>query len=98
ADLAIGVPNKETPAGVPRSGAVIVIYGSANGLTTTDPSKPAPQFWSQNTAGVSGVSEAADTFGSALAAGDFIKDGFSELAGGVPGEDIEGDTCDADTG
>src|SRR5215510_6802240 len=28
ADLAVGVPNKETPAGVSRSGAVIVIYGS----------------------------------------------------------------------
>jgi hypothetical protein len=95
--LAVGVPNKETPAGVPRSGAVIVIYGSANGLTTTDSSKPAPQFWSQNTDGVSGVSESADTFGSALAAGDFNQDGFSDLAIGVPGEDIES-AGDPDTG
>ncbi len=39
ADLAIGVPGEETPAGVPASGAVNVIYGSRNnGLTTTDSS------------------------------------------------------------
>src|SRR5581483_1330836 len=88
ADLAIGVPDEDTPAEVENSGAVIVIYGSANGLTATDPTKPASQFWSQNSPGVPGTSEDGDHFGSALAAGDFNGDGFSDLAIGSAGEDI----------
>jgi hypothetical protein len=86
ADLAIGVPGEETPSGVPSSGAVIVIYGSASGLTATDPNVPASQFWSQNATGVPGTSEAGDGFGSALAAGDFNDDGFSDLAIGAPAD------------
>jgi hypothetical protein len=88
ADLAIAVPYYDTPANVANSGAVIVTYGSANGLTATDTSVPASQFWSQNTTGVNGTSEAGDHFGSALAAGDFNGDGFSDLAIGVSGEDV----------
>jgi hypothetical protein len=56
-------------------------------LTTTNPAVPASQFWSQNSPGVPGTSEAGDRFGSALAAGDFNGDGFSDLAVGIPGED-----------
>jgi len=88
ADLAVGVPGEETPAGVPGSGAVNVIYGSATGLTATDPTVPAPQFWSQNSPGVPGTSREGDGFGSALAAGDFNDDGFSDLAIGVPNKDL----------
>ena len=62
ADLAIGVPREDTPVGVVDSGAVIVIYGSANGLTTTDPTVPAAQFWSQNSAGIRGTVKADDEF------------------------------------
>jgi hypothetical protein len=49
-DLAIGAPNEgvfdRINFGSPHAGAgaVTVIYGSANGLTTTDPSTHAPQF------------------------------------------------------
>ncbi len=87
-DLAIGIPNEDTPAGTTDSGAVIVIYGSANGLTTTSSTVPAAQFWSQNATGVPGPSQAGDHFGAALASGDFNGDGFSDLAVGVPGKNI----------
>lgn len=90
ADLAIGVPGKNTPASVENSGAVVVIYGSAGGLVapTTTGGTPRVQFWSQNASGVPGTSEVGDFFGSALASGDFNGDGVSDLAIGVPGEDI----------
>jgi hypothetical protein len=84
ADLAVGVPGEETSSSQPDSGAVNVIYGSANGLTATDANVPPAQFWSQNSDGVPGGSEAGDGFGSALAAGDFNDDGFSDLAIGAP--------------
>jgi FG-GAP repeat len=90
ADLAIGVPGEDTPAGTGQSGAVNIIYGSANGLTGNG-SVPTPRFFSQNAAGVPGDgSEPNDFFGAALAAGDFNRDRFSDLAIGVPFEDVEG--------
>jgi len=89
ADLAIGVPEEDT-GGAEDAGAVNVIYGSASGVTATDSNVPAPQFWSQNSTGISGSSEAGDRFGTALASGDFNGDGFSDLAIGVPGENVSG--------
>jgi hypothetical protein len=86
-DLAIGVPQEDIGA-IKDAGAVNVIYGSAAGLTATDPSVPASQFWNQDSAGVPDRAEANDHFGTALAAGDFNHDGFSDLAVGVPGEDL----------
>ena len=86
ADLAIGVPGKNIPATELDTGAVIVIYGSATGLTAAgDTNIPASQFWAQNSADVPGASEEGDRFGSALAAGDFNGDGKSDLAVGAPG-------------
>jgi hypothetical protein len=62
ADLAIGVPN-ESVGSASLAGAVHVLYGSfANqGLTTTG-----AQFWTQNSPGVPGASQAFESFGSAL--------------------------------
>ena len=89
ADLAIGVPGEDIGT-IANAGAVNVIYGSSSsGLSSTN-----NQFWSQNSAGIADSSEAhqglngGDTFGYSLAAGDFDNDGFSDLAIGVPYEQI----------
>jgi len=90
ADLAVGIPGEDAGS-ISAAGAVIVIYGSANGLVsenTTALRVPAPQFWSQASTGISGGDESGDRFGTALAAGEFNGDAFSDLAIGVPGEDL----------
>src|SRR5437588_5993112 len=48
ADLAIGIPHQETPAGTIDAGAVIVIYGTLAGLDGLEVLRFPPQFWSQN--------------------------------------------------
>src|SRR4030095_12719074 len=48
--------------------------------------------WTQS---ITGGLEPFDAFGSSLATGDFNKDGFSDLAIGVPGEDIGTTIADA---
>ena len=71
-DLAIGVFREDRDPLV-DSGVVHVVYGSGGlGLTTTG-----EQYWHQDVAGVTGVVEANDRFGYALAAGDF--DGAADL-------------------
>jgi FG-GAP repeat/FG-GAP-like repeat len=82
ADLAVGMRREDvsTTAG---AGAVNVLYGTTGGLTGTG-----SQFFTQDSAGVPGVVEPDDEFGSALGAGDFDRDGFADLAVGAPGEDF----------
>ncbi len=84
-DLAVGLPGKKV-GGMVEAGAVLVIYGSAAGLTANR-----NYLWHQDVAGVPGTAEARDHFGSFLAAGDFNGDGFSDLAIGVPAEDFSAD-------
>ena len=82
ADLAIGSHGKNL-GGVDR-GAVTVMYGTAAGLSAVG-----RDYFRQNI-GLLGVEKDSDYFGQALAAGDFDKDGYADLAIGVPGDDYSG--------
>jgi hypothetical protein len=89
-DLAVGMAGESVGA-LPGAGAVNVLYGTFGpGLTATG-----NQLWHQDVAGVLDEAEAGDFFGVALAAGDFDGDGFSDLAAGVPNENIPGTLVDA---
>jgi hypothetical protein len=78
ADLAVGVPH-EDDGKTTDSGAVNIIYGSAEGLTEVG-----NKFFTRNTPGVPGLVQKGAQFGKALAAGDFNGDGFTDLAVGAP--------------
>jgi hypothetical protein len=80
ADLAIG-----TPKAFAFEGSVNVLYGGPGGLTASG-----DDLWSQRAPGVRGTPSSNDQFGTAVASGDFDRDGFADLAIGVPGEDVDG--------
>jgi hypothetical protein len=82
ADLAVGVPFEGEPF-VSQLGGVNVLYGSAGGL-----SEAGSQLFTQDNPGVVGTAENGDDFGRALAVGDVDGDGASDLAVGVPSEDV----------
>ncbi|MFF8727388.1 FG-GAP-like repeat-containing protein [Streptomyces sp. NPDC015171] len=75
ADIAVGTP------GVPGGGQVIVLRGTAKGPTGTG-----AKALGQDTAGVPGVGEQGDAFGSAVRLVDGNRDGRADLAVGAPGE------------
>ena len=81
-DLAIGVPG-DSVGTINAAGAVNVLYGSALGLKVSG-----NQLWNQASFAIGGTPELNDYFGTALAAGDFNKDGFFDLAIGVPGDSV----------
>lgn len=89
-DLAIGVPNEDLPTSVKNyidGGAVNVIYGSKDGLTTKN-----NRFWSQADISIVEPPDAGsgdyDSFGRTLGVGDFNRDGFVDLAVGAHLESI----------
>ncbi|MCI0364627.1 MAG: hypothetical protein L0219_12125 [Phycisphaerales bacterium] len=82
ADLAIPVPGESIGA-MSSAGAVNVMYGSPAGL-----SADGNQFWHQDSPGILNNAESNDQFGRTVAHGDFNGDGFSDLALGVPLEDV----------
>jgi hypothetical protein len=81
-DLAIGSPC-EDGGGFRNSGAVNVIYGSEDGLTSAG-----NQYWHQDKPGIKGMREPGDFFGNTLAAGDFDDDDYDDLVVGVSAEDV----------
>jgi hypothetical protein len=70
-DLAIGSP------GTSGTGAVFIVYGSRSGLRST-----AAQVWTETS--INRAPTAGDHFGSALAAGDFDNNHWTDLAVGIP--------------
>lgn len=82
AELVVGVPG-ESVGTLGAAGALQVVRGSATGPTSVG-----NQVWTQDSAGMSGAAERSDSFGSAVASGDFDRDGYADVAVGVPGEDV----------
>jgi type VII secretion-associated serine protease mycosin len=80
ADLAVSSPG-ETVDSLSRAGAVHVLSGRSNGLTSSG-----VLLWTQQN--IDGYAAAGNAFGSALAAGDFDGDTHDDLAVGAPFEDI----------
>lgn len=81
-DLAVGAPG-ESLGGVKNTGAVVVLYGAADGSGITGTGS---QFLDQSTAGVPGSNEAGDFFGSDVHLADMNGDGRADLTIGVAGE------------
>ena len=83
-DLAVGIPGHNLQAG-----AVGVLYGSSIGLREENRLSQRRQLWTQDSTGILDIAEAGDRFGATLAGGEFgISSLASDLAIGVPGEDI----------
>jgi len=78
-DLAVGIPWDR--AG--EKGSVQVHYGNVGGLALSP-----GQWFHQDSPGIGDTGETRDTFGFALAVGDFDHDGYDDLAIGVPTEDV----------
>lgn len=88
-DLAVGVPYDAVDS-INDTGFVQVIYGTSGGLSGLD-----DQVWSQNSGGILGNAEVNDNFGYSLSTGDFNGDGFSDLAIGAFGEDVDANNSGA---
>ncbi|MFD7441726.1 FG-GAP-like repeat-containing protein [Streptomyces sp. NPDC059909] len=77
-----------------KSGAVMVLNGSASGLSSTN-----RKLITEATSGVPGTAESTDWFGTATTTGDFDGDGYADLAVSAPGEDyVSGGTSWTDVG
>ncbi len=82
ADLAVGVP-QETVGPNESAGSLHIFYGSLAGLT-----EDGDQVFDLDDLDLSGGADAGDALGSALAAGDFDRDGICDLAAGAPGKSV----------
>jgi streptogramin lyase len=85
ADLAVGAPFENTN-GSTDSGSATVYFGAPTGLGT------GPAILRLDEPTLQGSNESYDWFGYALTIGDFNKDGFGELAIGIPFQTVSGKT------
>jgi hypothetical protein len=86
-DLAIGVPGENIDPPLPSAldaGAVAIVYGSPDGLTTSG-----VQFFHEAMGGLGGA-QANSRFGFSLAAGHFSADLRDDLVVGIPYHDAPG--------
>ncbi|WP_329617248.1 FG-GAP-like repeat-containing protein [Streptomyces brevispora] len=81
-DLAVGAP-EGTVKGHAKAGYVSLVYGTAQGVRVSR-----HKGITQDTAGIPGVPEAGDRFGSSVAMGDVDGDGYTDLVIGSGGESI----------
>ena len=86
ADLVIGASRESTPT-AESTGLVHVLFGSRKGVTGRGSQTFDQQALDSGEIGADGGGEAGDSFGGALATGDFAAGGRQELAVGSPGED-----------
>lgn len=89
-DLAVGAAFEDVGS-KQDAGLVNVIYGSSTGLragVAGDGTGRTDQKWTQDSPEIAEASEPFDHFGEVLTTGDFNADQFSDLAIGVPFEDI----------
>ncbi len=78
-DLAIGISHALCPDGTTAAGAVVVLNGSASGITTAE-----SHIWRPGVQNIAGTCANTRRFGQALAAGDFDSDDSYDLAIGAP--------------
>ncbi|MFF8191579.1 FG-GAP repeat protein [Streptomyces bobili] len=82
-DAVLPAPGADV-AGKERAGAVVVLYGSKQGLAASRRA-----VVTQNSAGVPDAAEAGDSFGAATATADLNRDGYADLVVGSPYESTQ---------
>lgn len=83
ADLVVGAPGEDVGS-APDAGSIHVLYSRSSGPTGRN------RVLHQNSRRVGEVAEPGDRLGASVAIADFDKDGFEDVAAGVPGEKIAG--------
>ncbi|MGW0878988.1 FG-GAP-like repeat-containing protein [Streptomyces sp. NPDC002671] len=81
-DLVIGAPDASNGS-VNKAGAVVVLYGSASGVSTAR-----RQVITQATTGIPGTPEKNDRFGQTVTTADLDRDGYADLVVGTPRQDF----------